>query len=361
MNKAARRLTGLLIAFCLALGWQPARAAEEPTLNSLDEVKQYLSQCAGRLDEEIAFSYDSALDEVFSSHQPLQDMLYNVGMDDWRQNISTSVRRIYVHDIQYLQGFRMARAWQTGNMELLGGEEQTVLGKAEVIAQQARERTASALELERYLHDYLCQTVTYGLGDRQQGFSVNDTAVGALHYNVAECDGYTDAFYLLGTMAGLNVGYQTGRSEDGEGHIWNVVQLNGQWHHVDVTWDDRDSEDAPIGYRYFNCGSDMMTDHLFDDALSMQQPAQYTDWDTFFYTCGQEGFGAYYEQMSQAAEYVARCWKQGAEQAHVMVKGVYPDVAALHDAMKQTAIRGSWVTWYRYMGEYTCFDLIFQK
>ena len=65
--------------------------------------------------------------------------------------------------------------------------------------------------------------------------------------------------FLLGSLAGLEVGYQHGDSRDGglaglaSTHIWNVIRIDGTWRMIDATWDDTDSHPA---YLWFNIGAD---------------------------------------------------------------------------------------------------------
>lgn len=47
------------------------------------------------------------------------------------------------------------------------------------------------------------------------------------------CEGYAKAFQLL--CHKINVPCVTVSSKD---HMWNMVQVNGQWYHMDCTWND---------------------------------------------------------------------------------------------------------------------------
>ena len=82
----------------------------------------------------------------------------------------------------------------------------------------------------KFFHDYLvlnCET------DRNYSFA--DTVYGALVEKKALCEGYAKAFSYLCNLAGIENVIVTG--ETYVPHMWNMVKLDGNWYHVDVTWD----------------------------------------------------------------------------------------------------------------------------
>lgn len=103
-------------------------------------------------------------------------------------------------------------------------------------------------EKEMIIHDALCKATVYDSNfDRGLGNTVY-TSYGALVNGHAVCEGYARAFKLLCRSAGLECILITGDSK-GVGHMWNMVKLEGEWYHVDVTWDDL--TDNPH-HTYFN-------------------------------------------------------------------------------------------------------------
>ena len=66
-------------------------------------------------------------------------------------------------------------------------------------------------------------------------FNDSFTAYGILINGVGVCSGYADAFKLLADAAGLESIVVTGYLEGTLPHAWNRVNINGQWHTVDVT------------------------------------------------------------------------------------------------------------------------------
>lgn len=80
------------------------------------------------------------------------------------------------------------------------------------------------------LHNWLAAHCTY---DHEGSAGDNkNRAYGALVMRTAVCEGYKAAYAMLAKYAGLEVG-----SASGGNHAWNQVKIDGQWYHVDVTWD----------------------------------------------------------------------------------------------------------------------------
>lgn len=121
-------------------------------------------------------------------------------------------------------------------------------------------------EKEVIIHDMLCKAVTY---DSELGSDVGAiySIYGALINGHAVCEGYARAFKLLCQSAGLECILVTGDSK-GVGHLWNMVKLEGNWYHVDVTWDDLKEEPH---HTYLNLTTlEIRADHdidvTYDDA-----------------------------------------------------------------------------------------------
>ncbi len=56
---------------------------------------------------------------------------------------------------------------------------------------------------------------------------------GPLIFGIGNCSGYHKAYNYLLKRAGIEYG-----TSKNSGHVWNLVKLDGEWYHVDVTWDD---------------------------------------------------------------------------------------------------------------------------
>ncbi|MGN0387107.1 MAG: InlB B-repeat-containing protein [Lachnospiraceae bacterium] len=80
------------------------------------------------------------------------------------------------------------------------------------------------------LHDYLAIQVEY-----DNTTSNCYSAFGALAEGKAVCQGYALAYKYLLNKAGIDCYMVTSESLN---HAWNLVEINGNYYHVDVTWDD---------------------------------------------------------------------------------------------------------------------------
>lgn len=105
----------------------------------------------------------------------------------------------------------------------------------------------SEFERELYIHDYIVKNCKY---KKNKNTTNHYTAYGCLVEQKAVCEGYNEAFELLLSYSGV---YSTPVSgydkKDGIGHVWSAVQLDGDWYHADVTWDDDKEYNM---YDYFN-------------------------------------------------------------------------------------------------------------
>ncbi len=119
----------------------------------------------------------------------------------------------------------------------------------------------SDFEKELALHDRLAQSVTY------TSTANAHNSYGALVEGEAVCEGYAEAFQYLLQRAGIQSFVVTGVYENPDtgkrvNHAWNLVRIDGNYYHADVTWDDQEKHTY---HAYFNLtDAAMQEDHIFD-------------------------------------------------------------------------------------------------
>lgn len=99
------------------------------------------------------------------------------------------------------------------------------------------------------IHDYIINKTEY---DNLKTENIKDTtyksntAYGVLVEGYGICSGYSDAMKLF--LDKLNiVNYKISNDQ----HIWNLVALDGEWLHLDLTWDDPANADNITRDNYF--------------------------------------------------------------------------------------------------------------
>ena len=115
-------------------------------------------------------------------------------------------------------------------------------------------------EKERFVHDYIIQNVTYS----DSLTSIDHTAYGALINKTAACDGQSEIFQHIMREAGIPCFAVYGFV--GElGHAWNIIQIDGDFYNVDITWDNADSKNTgAMSYNYFNITTEQIsTTHTY--------------------------------------------------------------------------------------------------
>lgn len=155
--------------------------------------------------------------------------------------------------------------------ETILNQQSEVDKKAKEIIESIIKKDMTDFQKELAIHDYIINNTRYDIDNYYNGSIPWEsyTSYGALVKGVAVCQGYANAMSKLLTLAGIENMIITGKA-NGEAHAWNLAKLDGQWYHVDVTWDDpifykNGAKIDTIRYDYFNITDlQMMKDHIWD-------------------------------------------------------------------------------------------------
>lgn len=121
-----------------------------------------------------------------------------------------------------------------------------------VIASLTNRNSQYQTELE--IHNYIIDHCSYKIEKKNFVYS---SAYGCLVNGVAACEGYSKAAKLLfdrvGIESALISGTATTSKEAGGAHMWNIVNIDGSYYHLDCTWDDPVTPGKNMRlYTYFN-------------------------------------------------------------------------------------------------------------
>ena len=141
--------------------------------------------------------------------------------------------------------------------------------------------TATQAEKEKLIHDYIVANVEYDSAaadlNGQEVLPRGYDAYGALCEGEATCEGYAKLFQYLCYCVGIRCTQVSGQAEGGP-HMWNAVELEGNWYLTDLTWNDPIGNESPFPtYDYYNLPSAEMNKNHTPDASSLHVPECTTD------------------------------------------------------------------------------------
>ena len=115
----------------------------------------------------------------------------------------------------------------------------------EKVKELAREASCFEDDAQKalYLHDRICLMTEYDATLK------NDDLYDLFLNGKATCQGYAAAYLAVLRECGIECHFVASDSIE---HIWSLVKLDGEWYHVDLTWDDSaSSEEGRVSRRHF--------------------------------------------------------------------------------------------------------------
>ena len=270
-------------------------------------------------------------------------------------------------------GDRIVEAYRIGDSSALTDDEREALGVAMDVVAQAKEHSGNALGMELYLHDWLCDQVTYYGGSTQvsneQDILRHLTALGALLDGKANCQGYTDGFYVLASIAGFDVGRQSCVTKDG-GHAFNTIRIDGKWYVVDLTFNDdtyRNGNELYRDYRLFNAGIDLCAEYTWPEEYQYY-PLQKESGEVYYYHLTEalspdHGYEKRFDSTEAIADAVVRIRQTGdRKEIHMMLSGEHAKWSDLHleDKLSLHGMKQPVAVWSAVCGDNTYFYIRFE-
>lgn len=137
----------------------------------------------------------------------------------------------------------------------------------------------SDLEKELFIHDFICENVTYDKLKKQYSHEI----IGPLGQGVGVCEGIAKSVKILCDAFSIPCIVVISENNPEKNmkyrHAWNVIKINGSWYHLDATFDNTLGP-KEVRYDYVNLDDkSMFKDH---EPLIYPAPAC-TDGDHFYY------------------------------------------------------------------------------
>ena len=240
--------------------------------------------------------YESIANAVknFQSEFPIRDYVAD-NKENFAQEVSVAIAafindhpEVFYIESQYstytLSGFN----GDIGYIKLNYTEStlEDVNSKIEIIKQKIQEyitgtENLSDYEKELYIHDKLAQNVTYSdLEDLPRAYH---TAEGPFLENIGVCDGFTKTLQILYDQLGIDSIIVLGVLDDNP-HAWNLVNIEDNWYHVDLTSSRSIVEETGIiTHAYFNLSDERMKKIATFDNPELLPKADSLDYNYYIY------------------------------------------------------------------------------
>ena len=166
---------------------------------------------------------------------------------------------ISTSDLKFIRFSTLKLSYIVNSKEQLDEKNKQLEQEIERIIAENVTDEMTEFEKEVALHDALVKQVNYYKYENINEIpGIKHTAYGALVQHEAVCDGYSKAFKLLLEKVGIENIIIHGVS-DNVAHAWNVVDIAGEYYHVDVTSDKINEPKKYAIHTYFNLSDEQIS------------------------------------------------------------------------------------------------------
>lgn len=274
-----------------------------------EELEEYIDNCMSNCQETIGFivPMDYQLPD-YEQYKTFDKGIWSMQGSQNTLGYEDNKAYFVVYNLKYTTGNLVYHAYVTGDTSNLTPEQLEVYNVATNYINHTLDTSKSILAQEKQIFDYICTTVTYYKDENtSEEYSRYRSSVGALLDGSANCMGYSDTFYLLCSMAGMQVSYV---SEESMNHAWNIITLNDKQYLVDTTFADTSYDLDNLNgigqypsYKFFNATWDFVSQKY---TLSENNPTRnitaYADENSYFYA---SEFNSHYANANDIYDKIA--------------------------------------------------------
>ncbi|MEI3163183.1 MAG: transglutaminase domain-containing protein [Lachnospirales bacterium] len=215
------------------------------TVSSPDQWKNAIVSAYNNLEDRITLNI-ADFNEKDYDIKSLKN--YNVSISA-KGYISETDLSTITYSFEYNPNFKMARAVDIPALfNKLNLEEKEAFNILYDTTKKLTSNLTTDYDKELAIHNFITDNFKYGPLDMSNVPARAHTVSGFVLDGQGICEAYANTFYIMGKMAGLDVGLITGTANN-INHMWNTIKLDGEYYHIDVTSDDP-APDVPNRERY---------------------------------------------------------------------------------------------------------------
>lgn len=204
---------------------------EIEVIETEEHLKEYLDQQLNKYDKRIGILYKSS-----AAPAAVIEEKYEILMNT--HDIISATLVYYEYGIEKTDdGFfiSLENRFTTNNIELA-----TINNKMDEFMQELNIDGLSETEIVEKIYSFVIDRMEYVDG----GLDKHHSALGFVLDGEGVCQAYAVSMQMLLERVGIEARYIIGYTHPDEespepiGHAWNMVKLDGNWYHIDATWDD---------------------------------------------------------------------------------------------------------------------------
>lgn len=184
---------------------------------------------------------------------------------------------MYYSGVEYVNG--RLKIKYTRPAEQLKNHQISLRNKRDEIVAETINESMTDYEKVKAIHDYIINNTYYDMDLFENGKVEEEsyTAYGTLVLGVSVCEGYAKAMKYILDEVGIETLVIIGDSKN-QKHAWNLVKLDGEYYHIDATWDDPITNNGldVLQYNYFNLSDQMISKtHTWEKSDYPQATGEY--------------------------------------------------------------------------------------
>ena len=209
-----------------------------------DEWKQALNYCI----ENVIESYQMTIQNFDENTYNLKNLRFIDTSVQANGTLKNNIAEI-TYTFTYKENYLLVKAAENSKyLSKLSDSQKTLLSKLKKISDDNIKVGMSDYEKEKVLHDYIVLNYSYSSSEDESSYTIRNL----IEKGSGVCEAYAYAFQVLCTYAGLDCSIIVGNIEN-TNHGWNLIKLDGEYYHVDVTSDDPiPDKEGRLMYNFFN-------------------------------------------------------------------------------------------------------------
>ncbi len=261
-------ILALIVSFCVI--WIKYKVMDFEIMNKKPDAREY-SIYYNALNYKQQLLYNAIVSAADEVEEESEVLTYSYDMDQF-QKVLRCVRAdradLFYVDYNQLVLYHSRHKTKVGMVYL--GDADSISAMREEFSKavdSVMEKVLPSMtdfEKEVAINDWLTDNCSYAIGGAS---TLSSTAYGALVEGAAFCDGYAYAAKHLLNKAFIDALVVYGEA-DGAEHVWNMVEIDGHYYHLDVMWNDADiGGDNKIRFHgYFNLNDESISlDHSYEN------------------------------------------------------------------------------------------------